>query len=182
MGLVSCCVQGWSGALGGSGNFGLNPRFRNAAGPDGAVGTEDDDLRVRSSSPVIDRGDNALLPPDAFDLDGDNNTGETIPFDADGRPRIVKGWSSMTVDIGAYEYHGEDLSAWIPALDLAPPVRRVVVGRGAATDEIHASGAVDPAIRPNAAPMRGTEPVTGVNRARQWTRPPEPALDEANQP
>ncbi|MBN2447125.1 MAG: DUF1565 domain-containing protein, partial [Phycisphaerae bacterium] len=38
------CVQGWTGDLGGVGNIGLNPLFRDANGADNIIGTEDDDL------------------------------------------------------------------------------------------------------------------------------------------
>lgn len=54
-----------------------------------------------NGSPAIDRGNNALVSADSFDLNGNGNTGELIPYDqrGGGYPRIVG-----TVDIGAFEY------------------------------------------------------------------------------
>ena len=97
------CIQGWTGAWGGSGNFGLDPRLADAHGPDGVAGTFDDDLRLRPGSPCIDAGDNTRLPADAFDLDGDGDSSEPIPLDLAGGPRLRGG----TVDRGAYETAGE---------------------------------------------------------------------------
>jgi hypothetical protein len=88
------CVQGWTGALGGVGNFGLDPLFIDADGPDNTPGTEDDDLHLLPNSPCIDVGDNDALPPD-------------IEFDLDGNPRI----QNMIIDLGVYEHepvcHGD---------------------------------------------------------------------------
>jgi len=84
---------------------GVNPGFvRNpSAGLDGVWGTPDDDagdVRIRFwSSPAVNAGDNSLLPPDEFDLDGNGDTHEPLPLDRGGRPRVLEG----TVDIGAYE-------------------------------------------------------------------------------
>jgi hypothetical protein len=54
-----------------------------------------------AGSPAINAGDNALIPPDTLDLDGDGKTAEPVPFDQRGAgfARIVGG----TVDIGAFE-------------------------------------------------------------------------------
>jgi uncharacterized repeat protein (TIGR01451 family) len=57
------------------------------------------DYRLGAGSPAIDAGDNASLPADDDDLDGDGDTSETLPLDLDGNPRIV----SNAVDLGAYE-------------------------------------------------------------------------------
>jgi hypothetical protein len=95
----NCCVQGWTGKLGGIGNFGANPMFLDPNGPDGKIGTEDDDLRLSPGSPCINAGNNSALPADRFDLDGDGDPNEPIPFDVNGKPRIQGG----TVDIGACE-------------------------------------------------------------------------------
>ena len=82
----NCCVQGWTGNWGGTGNFGDDPMFVDTYGPDKVPSTEDDNLRLLPTSPCIDAGDNsAVLPSVLTDLDGD--------------PRIING----TVDIGAYE-------------------------------------------------------------------------------
>jgi hypothetical protein len=96
-----CCVQGWTGGLGGTGNIGSNPQFVDADGPDGLIGTEDDNLHVIGSSPCIDSGNSTLLPPDGADLDNDGDTDETIPFDLEGNQRVVNG---TAVDMGVYEF------------------------------------------------------------------------------
>jgi CSLREA domain-containing protein len=58
-------------------------------------------------SPAIDAGSNANLPSDTFDLDGDGNTSEPVPFDQRGsgfsRASDGNGDGASTVDIGAYE-------------------------------------------------------------------------------
>ena len=48
------------------------------------------------------------MPADTPDLDTDGDTSEPIPFDLDGKPRIVDGDgdSIATVDMGAYEFYG----------------------------------------------------------------------------
>lgn len=108
----------WDTSLGvdGGGNIDANPRFVRDPnpGPDALWGTADDDpgdLRLQTTSPAIDAGDNNALPPDTLDLDGDGNTAEPMPFDADGNPRLVDIittpdtgiGSAPIVDMGAYE-------------------------------------------------------------------------------
>jgi len=99
-----------SGGWAGEGNIDADPRFvRNpGTGPDSLWGTADDDfgdLRLRAGSPCIDAGDNAALPLDDLDLDGDGNTTEAIPFDLAGLARVVRGLPGPgpVVDMGAYE-------------------------------------------------------------------------------
>ena len=104
---------------------GVNPGFVRdpSAGVDGVWGTPDDDygdLRLLSTSSAINTGDNALLPADEFDLDGDSNTTEPLPVDLAGNQRV----RYTTVDMGAYEYampgdadddtdvDGADLAMW----------------------------------------------------------------------
>ncbi len=82
-------IQGGSPALGGTGNISADPLFQDPAGPDGVVGTMDDDFRLSLGSPCIDTGDDA----------GVSETGVT---DLDGEPRIA----GAHVDMGAYEFHG----------------------------------------------------------------------------
>jgi hypothetical protein len=93
-------VQGWTGLRGGSENSGSDPQFVNAVGPDGVYGTADDNLRLSDGSPAVDAGENGELPQDLYDLDGDGDTSEPIPFDLDGTFRI----SGPSVDMGAFEF------------------------------------------------------------------------------
>ncbi|OQB24603.1 MAG: hypothetical protein BWY10_02601 [Chloroflexi bacterium ADurb.Bin180] len=85
---------GWPGV----GNIGLYPSFVDEDGADDIVGTLDDNLRLRPGSPAIDAGDDAAVPPDWFDVNGNLNYLEPLPIDLDGAPRFAG-----TVDMGAYE-------------------------------------------------------------------------------
>jgi predicted outer membrane repeat protein len=86
-----CCIQGWTGSLGGTGNIGDDPMFFDANGLDDILGTEDDNLRLLNDSPCIDTGDNTAVTQ-ANDLDWYN--------------RIVDGDCNdvATVDMGVYEF------------------------------------------------------------------------------
>jgi predicted outer membrane repeat protein len=99
--LNSCIIQGgWSGA--GSNNTITDPLFINAgvpAGPDSQWGTADDGLQPATTSPAINSGDQALLPLDLTDIDGDGNSSEVLPCDLNMRPRL----RDIRVDRGAYE-------------------------------------------------------------------------------
>ncbi len=79
-----CCVQGWTGGLGGTGNIGDDPEFVGPA----------DNLRLSSDSPCIDKGDNTAVP-------------SAVTSDLDGHLRIVDGDcnGTATVDMGAYEFN-----------------------------------------------------------------------------
>jgi predicted outer membrane repeat protein len=83
---------GWDAALGtdGGGNIDADPLFRNTAAGN---------LHLLSYSPAVDVGNDALLPADSADLDGDGNTAEPIPHDIDGENRVLYD----TVDMGADE-------------------------------------------------------------------------------
>ncbi|KPK24483.1 MAG: hypothetical protein AMJ70_01790, partial [Dehalococcoidia bacterium SG8_51_3] len=89
-----CCVQGWSGTLGGISNIGDDPMFVDADGPDNVVGTEDDNLRLMEGSPCIDNGNNAAIPVE-------------VDTDLDGHPRIIDGDcdDNGIVDMGTYEFN-----------------------------------------------------------------------------
>ena len=93
-----CCVEGWTGALGGTGNIGDDPLFKDANGEDDIVGTQDDDLHLTAYSPCIDAGDNNSVPVDTADLDGDGNTGERTPLDLARNARFTD--DPVTVDTG----------------------------------------------------------------------------------
>jgi hypothetical protein len=90
-----CCVQeGW----GGEGNIGDDPLFVDADGPDGDPNTyEDNDYRLQSDSPCIDKGKTEEWMWRAVDLDVN--------------PRVLPGVSSWRVDMGAYEYMPANLPA-----------------------------------------------------------------------
>ncbi|QOJ15511.1 MAG: hypothetical protein HRU75_13045 [Planctomycetia bacterium] len=102
-------LNGWTGALGGAGNFGGIPTFINGPGTDGIIGTPDDDLRLVAYSSGIDRGSTAAAPNDELDLDGNGvTTQQKIPFDALGKPRFFDivaqtNFNGSTIDIGAHE-------------------------------------------------------------------------------
>ena len=103
------CVQGGAAGVG---NISEDPLWVDPAGPDGMVGTADDDYRLGSQSPCIDAGANDYVPLDDFDLDGDGDTSEQIPMDANGEPRFVDDpetedtgqGSPPLVDMGAQEF------------------------------------------------------------------------------
>lgn len=126
--LTSCCVKGWTGTLGGSGNDGQAPNFVNVLGADLIAGTEDDDPRLSPGSSCIDSGNNALVPADALDLDGDLDVAEPWPLDLDGNARFFDdpktpdagGPRAPTVDRGAFEYQGPPTSSE-PGLFIGPP-------------------------------------------------------------
>ncbi|MCA8959374.1 MAG: right-handed parallel beta-helix repeat-containing protein [Planctomycetes bacterium] len=80
-----CCNAGVDGV---GGNFYAEPQFVDPPGADGVVGTADDDLHLRVTSPCIDTGDATL--------------GLLWDFDLDGQARTICGG----VDIGADEFDG----------------------------------------------------------------------------
>ena len=90
------------GGYSGAGNINADPRFRNAASGD---------LTLLHTSPAIDAANNSALPADAYDLDGDGNTSEPLPYDLRGDPRqqdipsVPNSGSGVApiVDMGAYE-------------------------------------------------------------------------------
>jgi len=110
-----CNVQsGWYG----EGNIDVDPFFIDQDGPDNDPNTwEDNDYRLAPLSPCIDAGDNYAVPADIFDLDGDGDTDEPLPFDLDGNPRFVDDLTiddtgvgdPPIVDMGAFEFTPGDL-------------------------------------------------------------------------
>ena len=102
-----CDVQGgWEG----QGNIDADPLFVDPAGGD---------YHLARMSPCIDAGSNAAVPPDVFDLDGDGDTTEPMPFDLGGHPRFVDNplrpdaWIDQPprVDMGAYEFQFDTCAA-----------------------------------------------------------------------
>ncbi|MCG3136806.1 MAG: hypothetical protein HJJLKODD_00642 [Phycisphaerae bacterium] len=92
--LIQGCGSEYCG--GGLLNFSADPLF---------VDSNNNNFRLRKTSPAIDRGNNAEVGYDSFDLDGDRRLNEVLP-DLDGRSRIVNGDTipGARVDLGAYEY------------------------------------------------------------------------------
>jgi hypothetical protein len=111
-GQAAVAVAGSSVLTWGSGNLDQDPLFVDPDGPDDLPGTYDDnDWRLGSGSPCVDAGSNALVPPDRFDLDGDLDVLEPVPFDLLLQPRLVDdpavpdtgSGAPPLVDLGAHE-------------------------------------------------------------------------------
>lgn len=77
-----------------------DPGYFSPFGVDGLAGSPDDDLSLRSDSPLRDIGNDSLLPHDLLDLDNDGDMSEAIPHDVTSRFRVHGG----QVDMGAYEF------------------------------------------------------------------------------
>lgn len=88
------------GGFAGAGNISADPLFRDAPGGD---------YRLRRASPSVDRGVNADVLADEFDLDADGNTTEPTPLDLTGAARFVDDPASepnggaSVADMGALE-------------------------------------------------------------------------------
>ncbi len=93
--------------FGGAANHNIDddPLFVNAAAGD---------LKLLGYSPCFEVGNNAAVPADVADLDGDGDTGEQTPLDLDNDLRFRDGDcdGSATIDMGAYEF------VWVLAGDL----------------------------------------------------------------
>jgi hypothetical protein len=92
-------IDSWAAVCGTDlgGNIDADPLFADAASGD---------LSLTAGSPCIDTGDDDLIPSDVADLDGDDDTGEPLPFDLAGALRDVDGDGNTTAitDMGAFEY------------------------------------------------------------------------------
>ena len=91
------------GGFAGIGNIDADPHF---------VSIDQDNFRLAQFSPCIDAGENASVPADALDVDGDGDVSEPTPLDRDGTLRFQDD-SGMAdsgagtppiVDMGAYEF------------------------------------------------------------------------------
>jgi len=116
--LVTHSIFDTAGAWPGAGNIAADPLFRNPGAGD---------FSLRSGSPAIDAGDNARVPLDTIDDDGDGSTTEPLPFDFPGFARFHDdpvtpdaGFAGpgglAVVDIGAYEFARDCLA------DFAEPI------------------------------------------------------------
>ena len=98
-GSVNVTYSDVQGGASGTGNVNVDPVFTNAAGVNGVAGDDDDDLRLRPSSPVADVGNKNVS-----DLSG-------ITTDLAGAPRFADiptapdtgAGTAPLVDMGAYE-------------------------------------------------------------------------------
>ncbi len=79
------------GGFTGTGNLNVDPLFVDAI---------NDDLRLQSTSPAINAGNNGFIPADTRDLDKDGNTTEPLSQDLGNNPRI----NGTNVDMGAFEF------------------------------------------------------------------------------
>lgn len=92
-----------SGSVDGGGNVTGDPLVSDADGPDNIPGSADDRVSLAAASPAINAGNDAALPPDKFDLDGDGDFGEPIPTDVLGAARVDDTGPIVVVDMGAHE-------------------------------------------------------------------------------
>jgi parallel beta-helix repeat protein len=100
--------SGLADPTGTNGNISADPQFvrQPSAGADGLWGTADDDygdLHLLDVSPCIDAGNNADVPADSVDLNGNGNTTEPLPLDLGRGPRLAGTSTPPVVDMGAYE-------------------------------------------------------------------------------
>lgn len=93
-------------------NIDADPHFVDSDGADNIPFTLDDNLRLRGSSPCIDRASTSNIVSDSADLDGDGISAEQLPIDIGGSPRRVEdfmvangpGALNPAPDIGAFEF------------------------------------------------------------------------------
>jgi Ca2+-binding RTX toxin-like protein len=95
--------------------------YQTLVNPDQVQFTLDDSGTVPVLVPVdgsllIDAGSSAALPSDLYDVDHDQNTGEPLPIDGRGAPRVF----GSAVDIGATEVYSITQTSLFTALDTLP--------------------------------------------------------------
>jgi hypothetical protein len=96
----------------GSNAVDADPLFVDRDGADNVIGTIDDNLRLRGSSPCIDKASTSVLPGDAADLDGDGIVAEQLSLDLGGVLRRTEDFlvpngpasANPAPDIGAFEF------------------------------------------------------------------------------
>jgi hypothetical protein len=109
-GAASVTTSGTGSLIWGSGNMDLDPKFVDRDGPDNNPLTiADNDYRLTLNSSCVDAGSNAFVVADQFDLDGDGNVTEPVPYDFDGHARFV--------DVPSAPYVGSGTS---PLVDFGP--------------------------------------------------------------
>ena len=89
---------GWTG----TGNINKNPQFVSPGSRNVQGQWTNGDYSLKTNSPCLNKGKNALLPKDKADLDKDGNTNEQLPVDLAGNARVT----DYVVDMGAYELSG----------------------------------------------------------------------------
>jgi Calx-beta domain/Bacterial Ig domain len=99
-------TNGTQGNQVGSSGSPINPQLGPLANNGGLTQTH----ALLPTSPAVEKGSNANLPADTFDLDGDLDTAEALPVDQRGLgfPRNADSFDADTtqvVDIGAFELH-----------------------------------------------------------------------------
>ncbi|UYV11263.1 MAG: right-handed parallel beta-helix repeat-containing protein [Phycisphaera sp.] len=95
--VIDALYSNVTGGLPGEGNIDAEPAYA-------------DGLRLASGSPGVDAGAVALIPGDAFDLDGDGVFFEPLPLDLDGGPRQAD--DPATPDTGAGPAPIPDMGAY----------------------------------------------------------------------
>ena len=90
-----------------------------------SVPSTEGNFSLWGNSPVNNKGSNAYLPKDVYDLDNDGNTTEVIPLDLNGKQRVFAG----VVDQGCFEQQFETESGNKISIS---DNQRVVMGTGVA--------------------------------------------------
>lgn len=138
------CVQGWNGALAGNASFSSDPQLQDPDGFDNIIGTADDNVRLLSSSPCIDRANNTIAPSHSVrDLDG-NDRFVNITAAPDTGVSGGNGGCAIS-DVGAYERQADhpcpadiDCSGFVDTEDFDAFVRLFEAGNPAADFDLSA--------------------------------------------
>ncbi len=104
-----CVIEGGAASIADQGNVTIDYLTHNSTSNPLLVNA----YRLAAGSPALDAGDNSRVPLDTTDVDGDGNTAERLPLDADGKIRFVNDPAADTgsgtppiVDKGACERNG----------------------------------------------------------------------------